>query len=108
MSLTVHVPKPDTPARRLAALEWKGAYGRLPGGRVADCVEQRQMISLCPLCVGKFNPRRHEYELWRTVFTVARCDACKAHDIRCKSFIHQSLHADVGDHGRRRGRWASR
>ena len=91
------------------AAEDPGRPDRRPrGGWLDDLTSLKKFISLCPLCVGKFNPRLYGYELWRSIYTVARCDLCKAFEIRCKSFIHESTHDQVGDVFRRRGRWASR
>lgn len=108
MSLTIHVPTPDTPAKvRKAAIAPGRPSNRVAGGWIDDHVALKKMISLCPFCVPKFNPRGNHYELWRSVYTVAKCDDCNQHDLRCKSFIHQSTHDAVGDWSRsRRGRWA--
>ena len=110
MTVTIHVPKPDTPQRRLEASEYNGRpIGGTAGSHLSDLAALGKLTSLCPLCVGKWHPRAQGYELWRSVFTAARCDACRAQDIRCKSFIPESLHAEVGDtRPRYRGRWASR
>ena len=110
MSLTIHVPKPETPLRQLESQEYGGRHvGGTAGSHLSDLAALGKFISLCPLCVGKWHPRKHGYELWRSIFTAARCDACRAQDIRCKSFIPESLHYEVGDCIRPlRGRWASR
>ena len=112
MSLTIFIPQPETPTRLRQSAEASVATpsGRLPGGALADKVALKQMITLCPLHLGKFNPRAAGYELWRALYTVAECCWGSRHiDLRCKTFIHESTHDQVGDWTRRRrGRWASR
>lgn len=109
MTVTIHVPREFSKHEILASQEYGGRPQRvMPGSHLSDLIALQKMISLCPLCVGKFHPRAVGYELWRSLFTFANCDACRARDPRCKSFIPQSLHADVGDtRPRYRGRWAS-
>lgn len=110
MSLTIHVPKPDTPQRRLAASESNGRpAGRVAGGWISDITALKQTVLLCPFCVEKFSPRSHHYELWRTEWLVlAKCDGCKNYSRNSKVFIHQSLHDEVGEDRPRRGRWVTR
>lgn len=109
MTLTIHVPKPDTPQRRLASYESSGRpMGRVAGGWIADLTGLKQTVMLCPYCVNKFHPRQHCYEVWRDEWLViARCDGCKQHSRNSKVFIHQSLHDEIGD-DRKRGRWVTR
>ena len=106
--LTIHAPTPDTPAKVRRASEDPGRpANRLRGGWLDDLTSLKKFVSMCPLCVGKFNPQRYGYELWRSIYTIATCDLCKVFDTRCKSYIPQSHHDQIGD-ARRRGRWASR
>ena len=113
MSLTIHVPKPDTPLRRVQASEAPGRpWNRLAGGWIDDQVELKKFVMLCPFCVHKFNPRKNHYEVWRReVQGIGKCDDCKQISPYLKGFIHQSSHDLGGDFmvggpKRRRGRWA--
>lgn len=107
MSVTIHVPQPLTKARLLKSIEDPGRkVGRLGGGWLDDQIALGKLISLCPLCLKDFNPKRYRYELWRHLYTMAQCSVCRATDPRCKSFIPESLHEISGD-TRRRGRWAT-
>ena len=109
MSLTVLVPKPDTPERRMARLEAPGRpVGRLGGSWNADITALRKCVILCDFCIHKFHPRRAGYEAWRETTNKAKCDDCGQFSPRCKAFIHESLHDAVGDWQRRptKGRWA--
>lgn len=112
MPVVIHVPQPDTLARRLKAAEAPGRpWNRPAGGWIADKTALQKFVALCPFCVAKFNPRQHHYEVWRRdVLCVTRCDGCNKMDPRCRGFIHQSAHEDTGEWTRprhRRGRWAS-
>ena len=85
-------------------------WSRVAGGWLDDHVQLRRFITLCTDCTPKFNPRRHEYEVWRqNQYVIGRCTACSRHDYRCRAYIHVSAHESIGDwtRGRRRGRWAS-
>ena len=112
MSITIHVPQPVTHRRLLASYEHPGRpSGSVAGGWIADFVALKRCIMLCPFCVGKFNPRKYNYEVWRNdLYSVARCDDCKQHSRQIRSFIHESNHYDTGEwmsHSPRRGRWAT-
>ena len=109
MSLTIHVPTPDTPAKVRKAAEAPGRPVHRPaGGWIADLTALQKMITLCPFCIEKFSPRQHHYEVWRKHwYVVAKCDDCHRIDPRCRAYIHQSTHDQIGDWTRRRGRWAS-
>ena len=62
MPLTIHVPTPDTPRKILKSYEAGGRpTKRIAGGWIADLVDTRKTIGLCPLCENKFNPRQHRY-----------------------------------------------
>lgn len=110
MSLTILVPRPDSPARRMAASEHPGRpSGQLGGAWNADLTALRKCVILCDFCIHKFHPRRHGYEPWRQTLTRARCDDCKQYSARCMTFIHESTHDAVGDWQRpAKGRWARR
>lgn len=113
MSLTIHVPRPDTPQRRAAAFTLHGhgrPSGRTAGGWIADRIGLRQCVVLCDFCVHKFNPRRVGYELYRRTTMNAFCDDCGQHSLRAAAYIHQSFHDAVGDERRMpgKGRWARR
>jgi hypothetical protein len=75
---------------------------------MSDLAALRQAITLCPFCVSKFNPKAHQYEVWRRdVYVVAKCDGCKQQSRSVRMFIHESQHYDVGEWQHpRRGRWA--
>lgn len=102
--------RPETKARVLKSMEAPGRkLGRVAGGWISDLVALKKFITLCPYDVGKFNPRHYHYEPWRRdTFCVARCDACNQINTHCRGFIHESLHDEIGEPNRKRGRWASR
>ena len=110
MAVEILIPKPETPERRLAAMEAPGRpWRRPPGGWVSDLAAIRQTVLLCEFCDPKWNPRRAGYEPWRRdLLAMARCDGCKQLSRHCKTYIHASFHAAVGDPETRRhhGRWA--
>ena len=97
--LTVLIPKPDTPLRRLAAGEDPGRRSRsIAGSYISDLAATRKMILLCPFCVHKFNPRRVQYEPWRyEQYVIAKCDDCRQMSRHIRAFIHSSTHDVVGD-----------
>lgn len=107
MSLTIHVPKPDSDRRRAAAMTIHGhgrPSGRTAGGWIADKVGLQQCVVLCDFCVHRFNPRRLGYELFRRTTVNAFCDDCGSHSSRAAAYIHQSFHDAVGDDRRIPGR----
>ena len=111
MSLTIHVPHPDTAKRRASAATIHGhgrPSGRSPGGWIADKIGLRQCVVLCDFCVSKFNPARVGYELYRRTTINAFCDDCGHHSVRAAAYIHQAFHDAVGDERRipGKGRWA--
>lgn len=85
--------------------------GRLPGGWIADGIGLRLCITLCDTCDRKFVPRKCGYELWRRdlgltgPYVLSDCWGCSSKWVKCKAFIHESLHDVVGDDTPRRGRW---
>ena len=108
---TILVPKSWSRKDILKSYEDPGRKTGMPvGSHISDLIALRKAISLCPLCVGKFNPKRYEYEHLTSpeigVYSIANCDACRATDPRCKTYIHASLHDDVNSDRYRRGRWA--
>lgn len=108
MSVTLLVPKPDTPQRRLQASEYHPkTHGRLPGGRLADQVALNQMVQVCPGCRHLFDARAARYERWRReTYIMGLCDACQRFDAHCTGFITQRDHDLVGEWSRpRKGRW---
>lgn len=109
MPVTLYVPRQYTKRQSLSSLEAPGRpVGQVAGSWVADRTALRQTVILCPFCVSKFNPRAHQYEPWRRfLYAVARCDDCRQISPRTRMFIHESLHAAVGEESprRRRGRW---
>ena len=120
MSVEILVPTPVTTARVAESYEQPGRpNGTLPASWLSDVASVGRMINLCPLCLGKFNPRRHHYELWRATPTVARCNRCDTWDTHCQGFIPEANHDLIGDRRLnhrsairrvvgRFGRWASR
>ena len=112
MTIELIVPRKDwTKQQVLQASEAPGRPWRRPaGGWISDLVALKKFITLCPYCDHGFNPRRHQYEVWRRdTYCVAKCDACGKFNPRCKAWIHESQHEAVGEwtRPRRRGRWAS-
>lgn len=96
-------------AEQRVASEAKGRpWTRPPGGWVTDLVAKRAMVMLCPFHVSKFNPRTHQYEVWRQQVSIGKCDDCGTLSPQIRAFIHQSTHDAVGEWTRpRRGRWRS-
>jgi len=69
---------------------------RVAGGWIADLAAQKKVITLCPLCTGKFNPARVQYRKEKE-FPVcqATCDGCSTFDIRCSLYIYDELYRQV-------------
>ena len=112
MAVTIHVPKPVTQQRLLDSYEHPGRPSRsVAGSWIADFVALKRCIMLCPFCVNKFNPRKHQYEVWRNEwYAIARCDDCKQMSRQIRSFIHESQHYETGEwmsHSPKSGRWAA-
>lgn len=82
-----------TPRRLLMAGASPGRRpGRLPGGHIADRVDLRKAIALCPSCVGKFNKERAEYVTKPNLpFVRGRCDGCGQYSPHSHLFVHYSL-----------------
>ena len=107
MALEIHVPKPDTPLRRLTASEqkWGPKHTSLAGSRVDDLVQTGKMVMLCSFCDPKFNPRRNKYVAWsRMWLCVAQCDGCKNHANGVKAFIPEYNYDAIAVHEPSRGR----
>ncbi len=70
--------------------------GRVAGGWIADIAAQKKVITLCPLCTGKFNPARVNYRKEKE-FPVcqAKCDGCSTYDMRCSWYIYDELYKQV-------------
>lgn len=81
----------------LAAHEAGGRKrGRVAGGWVDELAAQKKVITLCPLCTGKFNPGRVNYRKEKE-FPVcqAKCDGCSTQDNRCSMYIYAPLYSMV-------------
>lgn len=114
MSVATFIPKNGrlgegfTARERLKAAEAPGRpWNRVAGGWISDLCALQKHVMLCPFCISKFNPRRVGYEPWRTYLTsIGKCDGCNTVSTYLRNYIHQSLHAEVGEWERpRRGRW---
>ncbi len=71
-------------------------HGRPAGGWIEDLAAQKKVITLCPLCTGKFNPARLRYRKEKE-FPVcqAKCDGCSTFDPRCSWYIYDELYRQV-------------
>jgi hypothetical protein len=109
VSITILVPKPETPQRLMQSLEqvWGPKHTSLAGSRVDDLVQNGKMVMLCSFCDPKFNPRRNKYVPWsRTWLPNGQCDGCKTHGSGLKAFIPESNYDAVAVHEPSRGpRW---
>lgn len=84
-------------------------WNRVAGGWIGDLAALQKFIQLCPFCLGKFNPRKSGYEVWRVdTYNVGKCDGCNTVNPKCRGFISEAYHTTVGDPNRRprRGRWS--
>ena len=115
MGVTIAVPKNDKLgsgygpyAETFVGADPNRPSGMTAGSWVGDFVALRKMVTLCPHCIHKFNPRKVNYEVWRRdLYSVGKCDDCNQWTQYLRAFIHESLHADVGEwQSPRRGRWA--
>mgnify|MGYP001576589716 CR=1 FL=1 len=97
--------------RELVAYEDRGRpTRRVPGGWLTDQAELKKFITLCDLCVGKWNPKKYGYERWHQPFyrwSIARCLGCNDNHVKCQNFVHGSEQTAVGHFSRRsgKGRW---
>ena len=93
-----------------ASEDYGRPWNRPAGGWVSDLTALQKFVMLCPFCGPKFNPKKADYEVWRTnAFHVGKCDGCKELSTYLCGYIHQEHHPIVGEWQRkppRRGRWA--
>jgi len=94
----------------LAAHEAGGRKrGRAAGGWIDDIAAQKKVITLCPLCTGKFNPGRVNYRKEKEFpFCVAKCDGCSITDPKCSMYIYDELYTQVRSTAEERREWARR
>lgn len=108
-----YIPQPETPYRRLLSyvMPSRPWTAKVPGSWILDHVALRKLISLCPLCVHKFNPRRYGYvKLQHYVlgpYSDANCMDCRSHDPHCSSFVAEEFSERVNYREARRGRWTT-
>jgi hypothetical protein len=70
--------------------------GRPAGGWIADIAAQKKVITLCPLCTGKFNPARVNYRKEKEFpVCIAKCDGCSTTDPKCSMYIYDELYTQV-------------
>ena len=70
--------------------------GRVAGGWVDELAAQKKVITLCPLCTGKFNPARVGYRKEKEFpYCQAKCDGCSVHDHKCSMYIYGELYSQV-------------
>lgn len=109
MSVTLFLPKPMTPARRIEAMRAPGrTVGRTAGGWIADMVGLKQSVVLCGFCEGKWQPKAAGYRrAHESYFVRDRCDGCRQYGTG-KFFVHESVYLQVTDPPRRaKGRWGT-
>ena len=86
-------------------------FAKVAGSWITDNTALKKTITLCPLCVNKFNPRRYGYVKWDHPilgpFTVADCMDCRSKDPRCSMYIHEEYEKRVMARDGRRGRWVT-
>jgi hypothetical protein len=94
---TILIKKEWTRAEVLAAHEAGGKKrGRIAGGWVDEIAAQKRVITLCPLCTGKFNPGRVGYRKEKEFpYVQAKCDGCSTHDTKCSMYIYAPLYSMV-------------
>lgn len=81
--------------------------GRAAGGWIDDIAAQKKVITLCPLCTGKFNPRRVGYRKEKEFpFCTAKCDGCSVTDTKCSMYIYDELYTQVRSTAEERREWA--
>ena len=106
------IPTPDTPLKRVASFIQPGRPGqKIPGGWISDNVSLRKLITLCPLHVHKFNPRKYGYVKFHNYilgpYVDASCMDCKTRDPRCTSYVAEEFDHLVSFRRPARGRWAT-
>lgn len=124
MAVTILAPKQRTPVQlrqaKVASWEYVRKAANLgPASWLSDKIALHRAIALCPFHVHKFEPKKYRYELYRKhmQYAIARCDYCMLTHPRCKLWIPELYHAEVGDWTvdhpiwgnsrlRKRGRWA--
>lgn len=81
----------------LAAHEVGGRKrGRTAGGWVDELAAQKKVITLCPLCTGKFNPGKVGYRKEKEYpVCTAKCDGCSVTDPKCSMYIYGELYSQV-------------
>lgn len=56
------------------------AHGKLHGTHIDNLVQLNKVISLCGLCVSKFDPKRANYVTRSSIpKAIGACDACDEH-----------------------------
>ncbi|MGE0289523.1 MAG: hypothetical protein AB7I42_26040 [Bradyrhizobium sp.] len=86
-----------TPANRLLAAAHRGRpTGLLRGSWIADLVSLKKAVTLCGMCVPKWNPRANGYE--RKMVTpihdhaIGECDGCNQKFAKCAMFLPREKH----------------
>lgn len=98
-----------TPVERLKIDERSGRLTPIAGSWIDDLVQLGKMVMLCPMCKGKFNPKRHQYIKWsRTWLAVAKCDGCNANGPHVTAYIPEANYEAISPdwHRPTRGRWS--
>ena len=71
-------------------------YGITSGSWVHDLCALKKVITLCPLCTHKFNPRRlgyvHDKDLQ---YVIATCDGCTTFDTKCTAYLFEETFTSV-------------
>jgi hypothetical protein len=81
--------------------------GRTAGGWVDELAAQKKVITLCPLCTGKFNPGKVGYRKEKEYpFCTAKCDGCSVTDTKCSMYIYGELYTQVRSTADERREWA--
>ena len=93
--MNVLIPKQYTNKDHTRNAEAPGYQaGRTAGGWIHDLCALRKVVTLCPLCMHKFNPRRLGYLKDKELGPcIATCDGCKVLDTKCAAYFwEESFH----------------
>jgi len=97
MSVTILAKRDFSKKEVTAAMEAPGkTVGRTAGSWVHDLCALHKVITLCPLCTHKFNPKRLGYIKEKEFPVVqAKCDGCDTFDVRCSAYFFEETYKSV-------------
>lgn len=89
--------KKHTPQSRTKDMEAPGKkVGLTSGSWVHDLCALRKVITLCPLCTHKFNPKRLGYIKDKDLgLVIAKCDGCNTQDSNCTAYFFEETFSQV-------------